>query len=125
MTRWKTNLSKMEKQTEDSRLLLTLGLAARAGALIYGTDMVCAALRRAKGAPLLVIEASDTSANTRKKLTDKCRHYKVRHIVVPHSMAALGRALGKGALAAVGIVDREFCRAVEKQLDGWRDSDEG
>ena len=124
--RWKPNFPKMEKQAEkNSRLLLTLGICARAGALVYGTDAVCIALRRGRGAPLLVLEASDTSAGTRKKLTNKCRHYKVRHIVVPHSRAVLGRALGKGALAAVGITDPGLCRAVEKQLDIRRDLDEG
>ncbi|HOA85367.1 MAG: hypothetical protein GX057_06905 [Clostridiales bacterium] len=116
----------MEKQTEkNNRLLLTLGLCARAGALIYGTEQICVAFRRGRQTPLLVIEASDTSANTHKKLTDKCKYYKVRHTVIPHGMATLGRALGRSEVAAVGITDPQLCRAVEKQLDRQCGSDEG
>jgi ribosomal protein L7Ae-like RNA K-turn-binding protein len=109
-----------EAGSEKSRLLKTLGLCARAGALVYGTDMICDAMRRGVRCktPLLVIEASDTSENTRKKLNDKCKYYNVRLAVVPYGSAALGAAVGKRRpLAAAGITDAQLKRAVEMQID--------
>lgn len=105
---------------EKNHLITTLGLCARAGALIYGTDMICEALRNGvkNKTPLLVIEASDTSENTRKKLSDKCKFYKVRLVIIPCSSATLGAALGRHrALAAAGITDAQLTRAVEMQID--------
>lgn len=99
----------------------TLGLCARAGAIIYGTDNICDALRRGvRGkTPLLIVEASDTSENTHKKITDKCRHYGARHVVIPYGAAELAAALGRsGALAAAGITDAQLCIAVGKHLGG-------
>ncbi len=103
-----------------SRLVRTLGLCARAGALIYGTDMICDALKRGviSKTPQLVVEASDTSENTQKKLSDKCRYYNVRLVVIPCGSAALGAALGRlHPLAAVGITDAQLRVAVELQID--------
>lgn len=100
--------------------MLTLGLCARAGAIIYGTDGICDALRRGvRGkTPLLIVEASDTSENTHKKITDKCRYYGAKHVVIPHGSADLAAALGRqGALAAAGVTDAQLCVAVEKHLE--------
>lgn len=103
------------------RLLSTLGLCARAGALLYGTDNICDAMRRKiRGkTPLLVVVASDASANTQKKISDKCKYYGVRLVLIPHTTAELGAALGRaGTIAAVAVIDRQLCRAVEGQLGG-------
>lgn len=101
-------------------LLGMLGLCAKAGKLICGTDRICEALRAAVPGktPLMVLEVTGTSANTHKKLTDKCTYYKVRHETVPVSAETLARALGRDrAPAAVGITDGNLCRAVEKKLN--------
>lgn len=103
-----------------SSLLGMLGLCAKAGKLIMGTDRVCEALRqRTPGScPLLVIEAEGTSDNTHKKLTDKCTYYKTKHRKIPVDALTLARALGRNReLAAVGITDENLCRAVEKKLN--------
>lgn len=103
------------------KLLSTLGLCARAGGLIYGTDLVCEALRRGirNKTPLMVIVASDASANTRKKINDKCKYYGVRAVLIPHTAAEMGASLGRpGAIAAAGVTDRQLCRALEGQLGG-------
>ena len=61
-----------------SKLLSTLGLCARARGLVAGTPMVCDAMRagatKGKQAVLAVLVASDASANTKEKLTSKCRY---------------------------------------------------
>jgi len=100
------------------RLLTTVGLGAKAGAVVCGTDQICDALRNEKKKPFLVIEASDTSDNTHKKLTDKCAYYNVRLARIDADTVSLGYAVGKKtAVAAVGITDEGICRAVEKKLD--------
>lgn len=109
------------------RILSALGLAAVAGALVCGTDMICDALRKASEGKsknntknrkkvLLVIEASDTSDNTHKKLTDKCSYYKTEHIKTDNIDAVtLAHAVGKsGGIAAVAIADENFVKLLKK-----------
>lgn len=103
-------------ENPESRLLLVIGLARRAGQLLTGTDLVCESLRDVKKRPGLVIEAGDTSDNTHKKLTDKCATYAVSLIRLGTDGATLARAVGKtGSLAAVSVRG-ELCRAV---LSAW------
>lgn len=99
-----------------NKLLSSLGLCARAGALIFGTPMVCEAMRQGgKKQPRLVLEAADTSENTHKKLTDKCTYYGVRHVRLAATGEELAAALGKSAtLAAVAVCDEQMCRMLEK-----------
>lgn len=108
-----------------AKLLSSLGLCARAGALVYGTPMVCEALRAGgKKQPLLVLEAADTSEATHKKLTDKCTFYGVRHVRLPVGGDALAAALGKSAvLAAVAVCDESLCRMLAPRLDGISSQD--
>lgn len=95
-----------------ARLKSNLGLCARARALIFGTAMVCEALRSRKK-PTLVLEAGDTSDNTHKRLTDKCHFYNVAHIRLPISGGELGAAVGKtSTVAAVAITSEQLCKPV-------------
>lgn len=111
-----TTQSKHEGASCD-KLLSSLGLCARARALICGTPMICEALRLTKP-PVLVIEASDTSDNTHKRLTDKCQFYHVTHIRIPAAADELGRAVGKKtAVAAVALRDESFVRLLQPQLE--------
>ena len=114
-------MSELEnKESVDTRKLLgNLGLCARAGKLIFGVPMICEAMRRgaAKGMPLLILEAADTSDGTHKKIADKASYYKVRTVRLKCDGATLASALGKtSSLAAVAITDNEMCRMVEKYI---------
>ena len=100
------------------KLLTTVGLGAKARAIICGTEQICEALRNEKKKPFIVIEARDTSENTHKKLTDKCAYYGVKLQRIDADTVELGYAVGKrAAVAAVGITDAGICRAVQKKLD--------
>ena len=95
---------------ENEKILHALGLCARARALICGTPMVCEALRNAKK-PYLVLEASDNSENTAKKLADKCSFYGVTLVRLPFDGDALARAIGKHARVAAGAInDENLCK---------------
>ncbi len=106
--------------TEDKSggLLAALGLCVRAGKVIFGVPMACEAMRKGgKNAPVLVLEASDTSENTHKKISDKCAYYKVRHIRIDAKGDELAHAVGKGAVTgAVAITDAGMCKMLEKYL---------
>ena len=80
--------------------------------------MICEALRKGgKNAPLLVIEASDTSESTHKRITDKCKFYNTRHVRIECTCDTLARATGKSsALGAVALTDASFCEMVEKYI---------
>lgn len=88
-------------------LLSLLGLAARARALVTGTDMVRGAARDGKvAAALLAADASPTQA---RKLVPLLQARGIPFAVCT-SQAELGHALGKGPVSAVGIIDRSFAR---------------
>ena len=105
-------------EQEKSRALMMLGLCLRAGYAICGTELICNALKTGKKVPLLVIEASDTSQNTHKRISDRCAFYKTEHIRIEASSSELGKALGKTSLiAAVGITDDGFRKAIKTKLN--------
>ena len=104
----------------ENGLLGIIGLCRGAGRAVIGVPMICEELKRKAntGAQMdvYVIEASDTSPNTHKRISDRCEFYKARHIRISSDCEALGRAVGKSAVAAVMINDPNFCRALEKKL---------
>ena len=103
--------------TPEDKLLSTLGLCARARKLVMGTPMVCEAMRDKRAPVVAVLEASDTSAGTHKKLTDKCAFYGVPHYRLAASTQQLGHAVGKtGAVAAVGVTDENLYKALADKL---------
>ena len=108
--------------TPEDKLLSTLGLCARARKLVMGTPMVCEAMRDQKTPVIAVLEASDTSANTHKKLSDKCAFYGVSLYRLSADTERLGRAVGKtGAVAAVGVTDESLYKALAKHLPAETD----
>ena len=107
----------MSAPTKEDKLLSTLGLCARARKLVMGTPMVCETLRSGKPAIHGVLEASNTSANTHKRLADRCAYYQVPLYRLSADTARLGRAVGKtGAVAAVGVTDKDLYRALSPHL---------
>ena len=110
MTQWRASWKRMENE----RLMQALGLCAKARALVFGTPMVCEALRQ-KNKPYLVIEAADNSQNTAKRIADKCTFYEVEHWQIAAGGDALARAVGKQArVAAVAVTDENLCKLLHK-----------
>ena len=111
-------MSELDRNAELQMLLGALGLCARARKLIFGVPMICDAMKKGgKNAPLIILEASDSSENTHKKIADKSAYYKVRTVRLNCDGATLASALGKtSSLAAVAITDIQMCRMVEKYI---------
>lgn len=102
----------------EEKVLLSLGLCARARKIVFGAPMICEAMR--KGGvqrPYAVFEANDTSENTHKRISDKCKFYNIRLYRLSVDGVTLAKALGKSAsLAAVGVTDEKMCAMVEKNI---------
>jgi ribosomal protein L7Ae-like RNA K-turn-binding protein len=94
--------------------LRLLGLAARAGAVLSGTERVREAARA--GTLRFVVVAGDISANTRDKLIPlfEARNVRYREIA---TRAELGDAVGRAPASALGITDAGLARRVADLLE--------
>jgi ribosomal protein L7Ae-like RNA K-turn-binding protein len=88
-------------------LLDLLGLAARARALVHGTDATRRSVR--DGEIVGVILAADTSQTQSKKLVPLLEARGVPYAVCL-TRGAIGAALGRGDVSALGFTDRNFAR---------------
>jgi ribosomal protein L7Ae-like RNA K-turn-binding protein len=91
-----------------------LGLANRARKIISGEELVLKEVRN--GRAKLVLLAADASANTTKKITDKCSYYHVP-IKEVDNRNSLGQAIGKEARVVVAILDSGFAEKLVTLLD--------
>lgn len=95
------------KEDPQKALLGLLGLAARAGSVVAGTDLVRRAVRQ--GAVSQVLLAADASPVQREKLVPLLAARAVGYRVVLQR-EQMGGALGRGPVSAVGITDAHFAR---------------
>ena len=110
------NLPNKTVKDETERFLTFLGLCRRAGKTVHGTPLVCEALAKRRP-PCLVLLSAGASAATAKKITDKCRFYRVPLLTVPAGPERLARAVGKASLlAAVAVTDESFARELRRLL---------
>ena len=101
-----------------AKLLNAIGLCVKAGKVVFGVPMICEAMRAGRSnAPLLVLEAADTSDNTHKRITDKCSYYKTDHKRLEVGGEQLAAAVGKSAyIGAIAITDKGLCELVKKHI---------
>ena len=96
------------------KALLMLGLARRAGKIIYGSESVVLSARQGKAK--LAVMAGDASERTKKLMRNKCKSFSVP-LFEFSTKAELGGALGKSDISALGISDRNFAKAIEDILE--------
>jgi ribosomal protein L7Ae-like RNA K-turn-binding protein len=99
----------MERSRSAEQALRLLGLAARAGGVVPGTDRVRVAARRNE--LKLVLLATDASANSREKLIPLLTAREIPHPMLA-SRVELGAAVGRSPLSAVGLVDLSLARRI-------------
>ena len=93
-----------------------LGLCAKARRIVCGTAQVCEALSGQKK-PCLVLETSDNSENTAKRIADRCAFYQVERIRLQMDGDELASAIGKSSrVAVVAITDENLCNLVRGTL---------
>ncbi|MDA5107337.1 MULTISPECIES: YlxQ family RNA-binding protein [Brevibacillus] len=90
-----------------------LGLAMRARKVIAGEELVVQAVRT--GQAKLVLLAADASANTAKKVRDKCAYYGVP-CVTAGDRYALGHAIGKDGRVTVAVTDGKLADSMLRLL---------
>ena len=90
---------------ENENILRFLGLAARAGKLVYGAQGVDQAIKKRK-AKLVVVDGG-ASENTKKEIRDACTYYHVKLIILEEK-DVLGRSLNKPNNKIIGIVCPRF-----------------
>ncbi len=91
-----------------------LGLANRARKIISGEELSVKEIRNGKAK--LVLLSADASANTTKKITDKCKSYEVPYKLV-EDRHLLGQAIGKEARVVVAVLDDGFAKKLITLLD--------
>lgn len=87
-----------------------LGLARRAGKLIYGSDAAVNAVRSGKAKA--VILAADASGRTKKLIRNKCASFETPLFEVEAGCEELGKKLGKSGISVLGISDINFAKAI-------------
>jgi ribosomal protein L7Ae-like RNA K-turn-binding protein len=92
-----------------------LGLAARAGVLLPGTERVRDAAR--SGLLRFAVVAEDTSDNSIDKLLPLLRKRRVPHVVA-FTRHQLGAAVGRAPLSAVGIVEHRLAQQLKACFAG-------
>ena len=93
-------------------ILSSLGLIKKAGHLITGSDEVIDTVRSGKAE--VVVLASDSSENTKKRVSDKTKTYGVRLEEIPFTREELGQATGKASCACAAICGSDFALLYEK-----------
>ncbi len=96
-------------KVSEKALLDLLGLAARSGNVVAGTDLVRRAVRHGKIAAVLL--AADASPTQREKLVPLLDARQIRYQVVLRR-EQFGGALGRAPVSAVGVTNESFARRV-------------
>lgn len=106
--------------TENSEKILgLLGLAAKAGALVWGAENIADAVRAGKinFRSGLVLLASDAAARTKRELLRASEDGGVPWAGSGSPMEELGRRTGaKGPAAAVAVKDKNLASALKKLI---------
>lgn len=90
-----------------------IGLARRAGKLIYGSDAAEKAVRSGKAK--LVIMAEDATERTKKLMVNKCKSFGVPLYCFMNA-EDLGRHFGKSDISVLAVSDKNFAGAIENLL---------
>ncbi|MEN8143414.1 MAG: ribosomal L7Ae/L30e/S12e/Gadd45 family protein [Gemmatimonadota bacterium] len=100
----------------DKKALEILGLARRAGRTVHGDKGVKQAARSSQ--LRLIVVARDASDNARARLPQAL--WSEVTVVQCGSVATLGKAIGRGRTAVLGVTDRELASKVVQVLDRQR-----
>ena len=96
---------------QTDKILSYIGISKKAGRIVIGTELTCAAVR--DGKIKLAVLAADASANTEKRLCNCCEYYGVKSIKCGFTSDMLGRAAGSyGKVASVGLTDEGLSKAI-------------
>lgn len=91
-----------------------LGLAARAGSLVFGQEQCLQGVRR--GTLHLILLDGSTGPNTRKAFRDACHFHKIPLLeLAGHD--TLGAGVGRPANKVAGVTDRRLAEQLQKKFE--------
>ena len=96
------------------RFKFALSLARKAGKALCGTSLVCDGIR--SGSVEFVLISKFASENSRKRISNCATNYKTKILYTEFDPDTLGAAVGKAALACVGITDKNLAFNIERNL---------
>jgi ribosomal protein L7Ae-like RNA K-turn-binding protein len=96
------------------KLLRLVGLGVRSRGAVVGVQQVRDAAMRNRLA--FAVVAPDASRHSLEKVVPLLNARRVRWVKAP-SASELGEAVGRGATAAVGIVDRQLAKGIRALVD--------
>ncbi len=91
-----------------------LGLARAAKGIVDGETLI---KKISSKEVTLVLIANDASANTKKRITDKCNYYEIPYYIVDDS-ETISKAIGKVNRMAVGISNQGFAKKIKELIGG-------
>ena len=97
-----------------NRALSMISLATKAGKTKSGEFMTEKEVK--EGRAHLVIVADDASDNTKKKFTNKCKHYDVP-ILITSTKDILSSIIGKDNRSTFAIIDENFANKIHSMLE--------
>lgn len=99
-----------------SKLASYIGLATKAGKVVFGCELTVENVRKnKKNGVMLMLCSSDSSLNTKKRVFDCGAYYHIPVRTLELTSSELARITGKmHSVAVIGITDRGFCQAIEK-----------
>ena len=101
---------------DKQKIFQLLGLATRARMIVTGEELAIREVQNGKAH--LVIVSNDASANTVKKITDKCTFFNVEKHVFG-SREDLGHAIGKESRVTLAITDAGFAKKLSELLNEY------
>lgn len=96
-----------------NKVFSMIGLATRAGKTVAGEFSVEKAIKENKAK--LVIISVESSDNTKKLFSNKCKFYKIP-IFVYGTKEELGMATGNGSRASIAVLDFGFSKSIMNML---------
>ncbi|MDO5557956.1 MAG: ribosomal L7Ae/L30e/S12e/Gadd45 family protein [Clostridia bacterium] len=100
---------------ENKKILGLLGLATKAGKVVFGTDSCMEAINKRK--VKLIIVATDSAQRTKTNFELICKNKNVELIRVL-TIEEISKSIGKENKAVVGIKDVNFSKEITKIING-------
>jgi len=97
-----------------NKILGILGISAKAGKIVSGTDIVLENIEKRK--VKLVIVATDSAERTIKNFKFSCEKHNVP-IYIYGTIDENSKAIGKENRAVIGIMDENLAKALENKIN--------
>lgn len=108
------DLTKSIESTKVNKIYGMLGIARKAGKLVFGYDMAVS-LIKSNNAEILVILASDTSDKTKKNIVFECEKYGRKYIEYGEKLV-YGKILNKKEVGVLTITDKNIISYIKDNL---------